>query len=188
MTIDEAQHDMRQAYLSGAPGMLCSAAAWLVAGIVVMQMSASAGVIALFVGGMLIHPASMLVCKLLGRTGQHAKANPLGALALESTFWLIFCLPIAYAVSRFNMLWFFPCMLLVIGGRYLTFRTLYGLRVYWVCGASLAMAAYLIAALKLQPGAAALAGAAIETAFAAAILFSSKRAAGRAVSMNAASP
>lgn len=170
MTIDDAQSDMRQAYLSGAPGMLCSATAWLVAGIVAMQLSPSAAVIALFLGGMLIHPASLVVCKLLGRSGQHAKANPLGPLALESTFWLIFCLPIAYAVSKFNMLWFFPCMLLVIGGRYLTFRTLYGLRVYWVCGATLAMAAYAVAAMKLPPGAAAFAGAAVEAAFAAAIL------------------
>lgn len=170
MTFDDAQRDMRQAYLSGAPGMLCSAAAWLVAGVVALQMSAPAAVVALFLGGMLIHPASVLVCKLLGRSGRHAKANPLGPLALESTFWMIFSLPIAYAVSRFNMLWFFPCMLLIIGGRYLTFRTLYGLRVYWICGAALAMAAYLIAAFKLQPAAAAFVGAAVEAIFAVFIL------------------
>lgn len=150
--------------------MLCSAAAWLLAAAVASQVSASASVLALFAGGMLIYPASVLVCKLLGRPGKPAKANPLGPLAVEGTLWFVFCLPIAFAVSKFNMWWFFPCMLVIIGGRYLTFRTLYGLRVYWVCGAVLAVAACLLAALKLQPAATAFTGAAIETAFAVIIL------------------
>lgn len=176
MTIDDAQRDMRQAYLSGAPGMLCSALAWLVAGVVAMQVSASAAVLTLFAGGMLIFPASVLACKALGRSGAHAKANPLGPLALEGTVWLVFCLPIAYAVSRLNMAWFFPAMMLVIGGRYLTFRTLYGLRLYWLCGGVLALAAYGLAAVKAPPGAAALAGAAIEAVFAIAIVIAARRA------------
>ena len=170
MTTDEAQHDMRLAYAGGAPGMFASSVVWLVAGIVAMQGSATTAVLTLFAGGMLIHPAGVLVCKVFGRSGQHAKANPLGSLALEGTGWLIFCLPITYAVSRFNVLWFFPAMLLVIGGRYLTFRTLYGLRIYWVCGAVLALAAYGLAALRLQPYLVAFAGAALEAVFATAIL------------------
>jgi hypothetical protein len=177
MTVDEAQHDMRLAYLSGAPGMFASAVAWLVAGVFAMQVSASSAVLTLFAGGMLIHPAGVLLCKALGRSGQHAKTNPLGALALESTAWLILCLPIAYAVSQFNERWFFPAMLLVIGGRYFTFRTLFGLRVYWACGAVLAVAGYLLAVSKSQPQVAAFAGAALEAAFAAAIMLRAERAA-----------
>ena len=169
MTTDEAQHDMRLAYLSGAPGIFASAVAWLVAGVFAFQVSASSAVLALFAGGMLIHPAGVLLCKALGCSGKHAKANPLGALALENTAWLILCLPIAYAVSQFNERWFFPAMMLVIGGRYFTFRTLFGLHIYWVLGAVLALAAYLLAASKSQPHVAAFAGAAIEAAFAAAI-------------------
>jgi len=176
MTTDEAQRDMRLAYLSGAPGMLASALAWLAAGVVAAQVSHSAAVLMLFAGGMLIHPAGVLLCKALGRSSRHAKTNPLGALALESTAWLILCLPIAYAVSQFNVRWFFPAMLLVIGGRYLTFRTLFGLRVYWACGATLALAGYLLAVSKSQPHVAAFAGAAIEVAFATAILLRTERA------------
>ncbi len=157
--------------------MLASALAWFVAGLVAMQTSPSNAVWALFVGGMLIHPAAVLLCKALGRSGKHAKTNPLGALALEGTAWLILCLPITYAVSQFNVRWFFPAMLLVIGGRYLTFRTLYGLRVYWVCGVVLALAGYFLAASKAQPYVAAFAGASIEAAFAAAIILRAKHAA-----------
>lgn len=177
MTADEAQRDMRLAYFSGAPGVLASAFAWLVAGFVALGPSPSHAVLALFAGGMLIHPVGVLLCKALGRSGQHAKSNPLGALALENTGWLIFCLPIAYAVSLYNMLWFFPAMLLVIGGRYLTFHTLFGMRTYWVCGAALALAGYLLAASKSQPHVAAFAGSAIEAVVAAAVLLRARRAA-----------
>ena len=176
MTTDEAQRDMRLAYFSGAPGMFASALAWLAAGVVAMQVSDARAVLTLFAGGMLIHPVGVLLCKVLGRSGKHAKSNPLGALALESTAWLIFCLPITYAVSQFNVRWFFPAMLLVIGGRYLTFRTLFGLRIYWACGAALALAGYLLAVSKSQPHVAAFAGAAIEAAFAVAIIVRAQRA------------
>ncbi|TDM09425.1 MAG: hypothetical protein C4K60_09170 [Ideonella sp. MAG2] len=175
MTMDEYQRDMRLAYLSGAPGMLCSAAAWLVAAAVAFQVSAPASVLALLAGGLFIYPASILVCKALGSSGKHAKSNPLGSLAIEGSLWLVFCLPIAYAVSKYNVAWFFPCMMLVIGGRYFTFHTLYGLRLYWVCGAVLAAAAYLLAAFKAPPPAAALSGSAIEIIFAIIILVRHRR-------------
>jgi len=177
MTVDEAQRDMRLSYLSGAPGMLASALAWLTAGFVAFRVSPTSAVLALFAGGMLIHPVGVLLCKAMGRSGKHSKANPLGALALENTGWLLLCLPIAYAVAQINMLWFFPAMLFVIGGRYLTFHTLFGMRTYWVCGAALSLAGYLLAASKSQPHVAAFAGSAIEAAFATAILLKARRAA-----------
>ncbi|MDP2367815.1 DUF7010 family protein [Rhodoferax sp.] len=177
MTTDEAQRDMRFSYFSGAPGMLASAFAWLIAGFVALRGSPSSAVLALFAGGMLIHPVGVLLCKAMGRSGKHSKANPLGALALENTGWLILCMPITYAVAQYNVLWFFPAMLLVIGGRYLTFHTLFGMRIYWACGASLAFVGYLLAASKSQPHLAAFAGAAVEAAFAAAILLRARRAA-----------
>lgn len=166
---------MRRAYLSGAPGMLCSAAAWLVAAAVAFQVSAPAGVLALLAGGLFIFPASILVCKALGSSGKHTQSNPLGALAIEGSLWLVCCLPIAYAVSKLNVAWFFPCMMLVIGGRYFTFQTLYGLRVYWACGAVLAAAAYVLAVLKSPPAIAALSGAVIEIIFAIIILIRHRR-------------
>ena len=155
--------------------MLASAFSWLIAGFVALRASPASAVLALFAGGMLIHPVGVLLCKAMGRSGRHSKANPLGALALENTGWLILCLPITYAVAQYNVLWFFPAMLLVIGGRYLTFRTLYGMRVYWACGASLAFVGYLLAASKSQPHIAAFAGSAVEAAFAATILLRVRR-------------
>lgn len=175
MIIENAQQEMRHAYFGGAPGMLVSAAVWLAAGMVAMLDSPQRAVWALFAGGMLIHPLSIVVNKMLGRPGVHAKGNPLGGLAMATTFWMILCLPLAYAASLVRIEWFFPAMLLVIGGRYLTFSTLYGSRVYWICGAVLAVAGYLLAAAHIAPAFAAYAGGGIEAGFAMAIFALERR-------------
>lgn len=60
-------------------------------------------------------------------------------------------------------------MLLIIGGRYLTFATLYGARLYWACGAALAAAGCALGYLNATPAIAAFTGAATEAAFAVAI-------------------
>lgn len=122
---------MRFAYLGGASGIFASSIVWLCAAIATTQTSPKRAVWVLFIGAMLIHPASVLISKIFGRPGNHSKGNTLGALAWASTLWLIFSLPLAYAVSLLRIEWFFPAMLLVIGGRFLVFGSLFGMRTYW---------------------------------------------------------
>jgi hypothetical protein len=95
--------------------------------------------LALIFGGMLIFPVSVGLCKVIGRSGTHVKDNPLASLAMEGTFWMLLSLPVAIGAAFYKIEWFFPAMLLVIAGRYLTFATLYGMRVYWLFGATLAV-------------------------------------------------
>lgn len=140
MTIKDAQHDMRYGYLGGAPGAFASGTVWIIAGIVGLLVSAQASIITLFFGGMLIHPAGMMIAKLLKRPGKHQPDNPLGMLALESTALLFIGLFIGFFVAQIRSEWFFPIMLLMIGGRYLLFATLYGLRTYWGLGGILIVA------------------------------------------------
>lgn len=166
MNIEEAQANMRHAYFGGAPGLATSAAAWLLAGSVCVFRGPHTGVLVLIFGGMLIHPLAILGSKILGRPGAHARNNPLGPLALESTVILLLGVVLAFALSRFQVELFFPSMLVVIGGRYLTFHTLYGRRVYWLCGTVLASLGLLSAVLKFPVAASVFGGAAIEAAFA----------------------
>jgi hypothetical protein len=166
MTMTDAQADMRQAYVWGAPGVFASGIAWLVAGIVALTVSPRTAVITLFFGGMLIHPASMLIAKLLGRSGKHRAGNPLAPLALEGTIWMLLAIPIALYLSLEHSQYFFIAMLLTIGGRYLTFATLYGTRLYWLLGALLAAAAFALIALKASTALAAFTGSSIELVFA----------------------
>lgn len=175
MTIAEAQRDMRAGYFGGAPGMLASALVWLAAGLVAVQLSPQRAVVALFVGGVLIHPLGVLLARALGRSGQHTHGNPLGQLALETTVWLVMSMPIAYVVSLVRLDLFFPAMLLVIGGRYATFATIYGRRVFWACGGALVAAAYGLAALSATPATGAFTGAVIEAVFAAIIAATIRR-------------
>lgn len=166
---------MRFAYCSGASGMLASAIAWLCAAVATVQASPKQAVWVLFIGGMLIHPLGVLISKLQGRPGNHSKGNPLGSLAWASTLWLIFSLPLAYAVSMLRIEWFFPAMLLVIGGRYLVFASLFGMRIYWLCGLALAAAGYLLVRTGAAPTRSAAVGAGIEFLFAAAIFVLDRR-------------
>ena len=166
MSVSEAQVDMREGYCSGGAGILASALAWSVAAGISVSGPAQNAVWALLIGGMLIHPVAVLICRLLGSRGTHARGNPLGELAGASTFWLIFCLPLAYALSRQTPNWFFPAMLLVIGGRYLVFATLYGMRLYWTLGLALAAAGLALGYWAVPVHVAAVTGAALESGFA----------------------
>lgn len=175
LTVADWQRDMRSAYFDGAPGVMTSAVAWLVAGVVSVRVSPERAIFALFVGGMLIHPVSTLLTKALGRSGKHRSGNPFAALAGASTVWMILMLPLAYGVSRVHLEWFFPAMLCIIGGRYLTFASIYGARTFWIGGATLAAAGLALARTSASPTFSAFTGAAIEAAFAIALFVSSRR-------------
>jgi hypothetical protein len=168
------QTDMRRGYLSGAPGILVSGLVWGIAAATTILKGNQAGVAALFAGGVVIFPISVLLCKRLGRAGAHRPGNPLGRSAVEGTVFFVACLPAAYAASRADMHWFFPSMLAIIGGRYVTFHTLYGTRFYWALGAALALAALALVLLRPAVQFGALAGAAIELA-ASIVLFARER-------------
>lgn len=165
MTVVEAQSDMRRGYYSGATGILASAFAWAASAATAVAHSPERAIWVLLGGGMLIYPLGLLACRLLGAPGRHAKGNPLGQLAGSSTFWLIFSLPLAYVLGLHQAAWFFSAMLLVIGGRYLVFATLYGMRLYWALGLALAAAGAGLAVLQAPPFVIVLAGAAIELVF-----------------------
>ena len=166
MDINEAQRDMRRGYVSGATGILASSLAWFAATYTAWRVSPEQAVWVLFAGGVLIYPVSVLISKGLGASGAFSKSNPLGSLAAAGTAWLIFSLPLAYAASLQRIAWFFPAMMLIIGGRYLTFGTLYGMRLYWAMGLALAAAGFLLGQAGSLPAISALVGASIEGVFA----------------------
>ncbi len=164
-TMAQAQHNMQKAYAGGALGALVSGSVWLVAAIVAFWVSSQTAVWTLFFGGMLIHPLGMVVGKLAGFSGQHDKNNPLGQSAMEGTLFMLLCIPLALLLSLQNHAWFFQGMLLIIGGRYLTFATLYGNKTYWLLGGVLGAAAFLLFFVKADAAISALSGSTIEIGF-----------------------
>ena len=176
LTFEASQADMRLGYLYGAPGVLVSGSVWLVAGLVAVFHSDKASVLALLFGGMAIHPLGVVLTKLLGSPGNHNADNKLGRLAAEGTIWLIAGCAIAYGMHVLRIEWFFPVMLLIIGGRYLTFQTLFGLRLYWIFGAVLCAAGIALALVRAPVAVGAFAGAAIEIVFGVILFIRGKRA------------
>lgn len=140
MNFIEAQKDMRTSYYGGGPGAFASGIIWIIAGVTALISSREISVMIFFFGGMLIHPIGILLSKLLGRSGKHKKENPLSVLALESTFLLFIGLFIAFFTVQIRPDWFFSIMILIIGGRYLIFSSIYGMRIYWSFGAILILA------------------------------------------------
>ena len=143
-TLQQAQLDMSVGYSHGYSGVIVSGSIWLVAGLVSIYASPGQAVWTLLIGGTLIHPLGIVLNKILGASGTHSTNNPLGRLAMEGTIFMLMCLPLAYLLSLQKVEWFFQSMLLIIGGRYLTFATLFGTRLYWILGMSLGLAAYIL--------------------------------------------
>jgi len=169
-TIAEAQADMRQGYGDGATGVMTSGLVWLIAAGVAYGYTDQHAIWTLFFGGMMIFPVSSGIEKILGLRGGHTKGNALGTLAMEGTIWMLFCMPLAFMLARQQSAWFFQGMLLIIGGRYLSFATIYGKRIYWVLGAVLGLAAYGLFITRVQTFGSALTGAIVEIVMGAGML------------------
>ena len=163
--ITQAQIDMCKAYGNGSLGVLSSGLIWLISAIVAFQYSDKSAMWTLLIGGMLIHPLSIVLSKTMGLKGVHSKENPLGKLAMEGTIFMLMCLPLTLGLSLQKSEWFFQGMLLIIGGRYLTFTTIYGIKLYWILGVTLGIAAYLLFSFKIQSSFSALTGSLIEILF-----------------------
>lgn len=140
MNIEQAQKNMDFSYFGGGTGVLVSGLIWCIAGTVGLFSSTQSSMFTLFIGGMFIHPLAMLLSKALKRPGKHDPQNPLGKLALESTIIVFVGLFLAFYVSKLQIEWFYPIMLMIIGVRYLIFQTIYGSKLYWALGAVLTLA------------------------------------------------
>ncbi|MDC0598482.1 hypothetical protein OAP18_01365 [Gammaproteobacteria bacterium] len=173
-SITDAQRDMRVSYYAGAPGVISSATAWLIAALIALVISPKAGVLTLIFGGMLIFPFATILCKLIGVSGIHSKGNPLAPLAIEGTFWMLISIPVAVGAALYRVEWFFPAMLFVIAGRYLTFSTLYGMRLYWIFAVALFISGWVLLSTSTPAFLGAFTGALIEYCFGLIIFFTYK--------------
>lgn len=173
-TLAEFQEDMRRGYLWGAPGIMTSGLVWLAAGLVAYLDHPRNAIWTLFVGAAFIVPVSNRIDRAFGAPGKHTAGNRLAALAMETTVFMLMCLPLAYGLSLYRIEWFFPAVLMIIGGRYLVFATIYGTSAYWLLGALLGVGALSAFKLGLPPHSSALVGAGIELVFGA-VLLAAKR-------------
>ena len=164
-SISQAQADMCRGYANGSVGIIVSGLVWLTSAIVSFQFSDKQAIWSLLIGGMFIFPLSMLVGKVMRISGTNTKGNPLANLAMEGTFFMLMCLPVAFGLSLQHNEWFFQAMMMIIGGRYLTFNSIYGIRLYWILGALLGIASFLLFTFHVKSFGSILTGSLIEIIF-----------------------
>lgn len=175
MDFVDSQKDMRRAYLSGSTGVLVSGLVWLIAATVSLLHSDTASMLTLFLGGTLIFPISVQLSKLLGAKSTHSNQNVLKHLAIENLGVLFGGLFISFIAAQYNPSLFYPFMLLTIGARYLTFQSVYGLKVYWALGIMLMFAGGVIVATSQEFVIGAFAGGTIEIVFALYLFWASQK-------------
>lgn len=135
MQVDEAQREIRVAFMGGGPGAIVSALVWVVAALFHSTSGTQAAFVALFFGGWLIFPLSVVVCRLVFTRSASVAGNPLGLLCLESTIAMIACLLAAWLLLPARADIVFPIAALAVGTHYFAFKTAYGDRTYWLLAA-----------------------------------------------------
>lgn len=137
MTIADAQADVRETYLAGAPGQAVSGLLWLVSAACATWGSPRLGILVLCVGGAFIFPLLTLALRLMGRRATLPAGHPMNALAMQVAFTVPLAIPVVLAATGFRTHWFYPAFMVIVGAHYLPFVFLYGMREFAVLAALL---------------------------------------------------
>ena len=137
MEVTEAQREIRSVYVHGAVGQAVSGVIWLLSASLGTYLSVQAGVISLFVGGVFIFPLTRRVLRLSSRSATLSSENPLGGLAMQVAFIVPLLIPVIGAAALYNIDWYYPAFMVVVGVHYLPFVFLYGMKAYAVLAAVL---------------------------------------------------
>jgi hypothetical protein len=132
MEISNAQQEVRSVYRDGVVGQTVSGLIWLLSAALGTWVSVRAGVITLAVGGMFIFPLTQLALRILGGPMTLRNENPLNGLAMQVAFIVPLSIPVIGAAALYNVDWFYPAFMVIVGAHYLPFVFLYGMREYAV--------------------------------------------------------
>ncbi|HZW05070.1 MAG TPA: hypothetical protein VFF68_14145 [Anaerolineaceae bacterium] len=137
MEIREAQREVRSVYLNGSVGQAVSGIIWLASAGLSTWVSTRYGIIALAAGGAFIFLLTQLILKLMGRPASLRRENPFSQLAMQTAFIIPLSLPVIGAAALYNLNWFYPAFMIVVGTHYMPFMTLYGMWQYGILAAAL---------------------------------------------------
>ncbi|MDG5759672.1 hypothetical protein QA600_09995 [Natronococcus sp. A-GB1] len=131
MEVTHAQREMRTVYANGTIGQAVSGVVWLLSASLGTLLSVQVGIITLVIGGIFIFPLTQLVLRISGRPTTVHSENPLSGLAMQVAFIVPILIPVIGAATIYNVNWFYPAFLLVVGAHYLPFVF------YTECGSTL---------------------------------------------------
>lgn len=137
MEISNAQQEVRSVFLGGSVGQAVSGVIWLVSAALATWVSIRYGILLLVIGGVFIFPLTQLALKVLGHQSSLERTNPFNQLATQVAFIVPLNLPVIAAATMYNINWFYPAFMVVVGTHYLPFIFLYGMRQYAILAAAL---------------------------------------------------
>jgi hypothetical protein len=126
MDIRDAQNELRFVYIGGFWGQIVSSAIWLVSAALGTWATPRASILAVVIGGFFIFPLTQMLLRLSGRSAAVSKENTFNGLGMQVAFVLPFSMLLLLPVGRYNLNWFFPALMVLLGAHYLPFATLRG--------------------------------------------------------------
>ena len=127
MDIKSAQQDVQSTFLRGSVGQAVSGSIWLLSTILGTWVNERSAILVLVLAGILIFPLTQLTLRLLDRPGKLPKEHPMNQLAMQVAFIVPLSLPVIGAASLYNLNWFYPAFMLIVGTHYMPFIFLYGM-------------------------------------------------------------
>ncbi len=144
MKIADAQGELRSAFMGGFVGQLVSALIWTVSALLSLWLSPQIGKLALFLGGTLIFPLTLLGLRLIGHTEKLSPENSLNQLAAQIAMTVPVGFLLVWAASLARESWFYPAAMIVVGAHYFPFVFLYGMKHFAILGGLMCGTAMLI--------------------------------------------
>ena len=137
MDIRSAQQDVQTTFARGSIGQVVSGVIWLVSAMLGTWVNERYAILLLVLGGAFIFPLTQLTLHVMGRSAGLPKGHPLNPLAMQVAFIVPLSLPLIGAASLYNINWFYPAFMLVVGTHYMPFIFLYGMWEFAVLSAVL---------------------------------------------------
>jgi hypothetical protein len=122
-----AQQDIQTTFLRGAVGQTVSGLIWLTSAALGTWVGERPAIITLVIGGMFIFPLTQLGLRLLGHTSSLPAKHPMNALAMQVAFMVPLNMLLVAPAAWYNINWFYPAFMLIVGTHYLPFIFLYGM-------------------------------------------------------------
>ena len=130
MDIRDAQREVRSVYIGGFWGQLVSSVIWLVSAAVGTWVTPKASIRTVVIAGFFIFPLTQMLLRLSGGRASVSRENSFNSLGREVAFVLPFSMLLLVPVGLYNLNWFFPALMILLGAHYLPFATLYGMRMF----------------------------------------------------------
>lgn len=145
MDIQDAQHEARSVFIGGFWGQLVSSIIWLASAALGSWGTPKASILTVIIGGFFIFPLTQMMLRLSGRRSSLSRENPFNSLGMQVAFVLPFSMLLLVPVGLYNLNWFFPALMVLLGAHYLPFATLYGMRIFLFLAGILIAAGVVIA-------------------------------------------